>query len=273
MEQTVKRSRLGWQEEETARLFTAVKDAGKSGQPLRSVFESLASDLGRKPNSIRNYYYACLRRMPDADYPRAAPFTTFTPEETRQLLRQVLIARGQGMSVRSCVMAMAGGDNSLMLRYQNKYRTLLKHQPRLIAQVCDELRAEGLPCPETPLPDRADPAFCDADDPAAARLMAEPCVSAMLEGLKELLRRAAHTQQADDLQRQIDRMQVQHDLHRLAWEKDFDQATAHLEGLMALLREYLALPRDSQALQLDAFRDAALEAMGPAEAFLTRSGA
>ena len=41
---------------------------------------------------------------------------------------------------------------------------------------------------------------------------------------------------------------------------------------MELLREYLALPRDSHVLQLDSFRDAALEAMGPAEAFLTRSG-
>lgn len=177
------------------------------------------------------------------------------------------------MSVRSCVMDMAGGDHSLMLRYQNKYRTLLKHQPGLINAVCDELRAEGLPCPAPTAPDRADPAFCDTDDPAAARLMAEPCVSAMLEGLKELLRRAARNQQADDLQRTVDRMQVQHDLRRIAWEKDFTEGTGYLTGLMALLREFLALPADSQALQLDAFRDAALEIMGPAEAFLTRTGA
>ena len=272
MEQTVKRSRAGWQEEETARLLSAVRDAGASGQPLRSVFEQLSQDLGRKPNSIRNYYYACLRRRPDAGGLRAAPFIAFTPEETRRLLRQVLIARGQGMSVRSCVMAMADGDHSLMLRYQNKYRTLLKHQPALIAQVCDELRAEGLPCPEPPRADIAVPAFCDTDDPAAARLMAEPCVSAMLEGLKELMHRAARNQQAEDLQRTVDRMQVQQDLRRIAWEKDFTEATGHLTALMALLREFLALPLDSQALQLDAFRDAALDAMGPAEAFLTRAG-
>ena len=56
--------RAGWQEAETARLFSAVQEANVSGAPLRSVFESLSDDLGRKPNSIRNYYYACLRQQP-----------------------------------------------------------------------------------------------------------------------------------------------------------------------------------------------------------------
>lgn len=273
MENTVKRSRAGWREEETDRLFTAVREAGTTGAPLRSVFESLSQDLGRKPNSIRNYYYACLRQKPDASYLRAAPFNVFTPEETHQLLRQVLMARGQGMSVRSCVMQMAGGDHSLMLRYQNKYRTLLKHRPDLIAAVREELRLEGKPYPRDAAPDRADPAFCDPEDAAASRLMAEPCVSAMLEGMKELLRRAAQAQRAEDQQRTIDRMQVQQDLRRLAWERDFNQAVSHLTELMNLLREFMALPRASQVPQLDTFRDAALEAMTHAEEFLTQQEA
>lgn len=271
MESSVKaHNRTGWQEAETARLFSAVKEASASGAPLRSVFESLSGDLGRKPNSIRNYYYACLRQKPDAAYLRATPFTAFTPEETHLLLRRVLMAKAQGVSVRACVMDMADGDHSRMLRYQNKYRTLLKHRPEMIEAVREELRQEGLPYPKEPLMDRADAAFCDPEDTAAARLMAEPCVSAMLEGLKELLRRAARAEEASDKQRIIDRMQVQHDLHRIAWEKDFDEATAQLEGILILLRDFLALPRESQVPQLDTFRDAALEALAQAEAFLTR---
>ena len=264
------RTRAGWQEDETTRLFTAVKEASATGAPLRSVFESLSDDLGRKPNSIRNYYYACLRQKPDAAFLRAAPFATFTPEETHQLLRQVLMAKGQGMSVRACVMDMAGGDHSRMLRYQNKYRTLLKHRPEMIEAVREELRQEGLPYPKEPVLDRADAAFCDPEDTAAARLMAEPCVSAMLEGLKELLRRAARAEESYDKQRTIDRMQVQQDLRRIAWEKDFDEATAQLEGVLCLLRDFLALPRESQIPQLDTFRDAALESLAQAESFLTR---
>ena len=49
---------VGWQEQETSRLFSAVQEAQGSGAPLRQVFEDLSVDLGRKPNSIRNYYYA-----------------------------------------------------------------------------------------------------------------------------------------------------------------------------------------------------------------------
>ncbi|MGN0779616.1 MAG: hypothetical protein ACI4MJ_10740 [Aristaeellaceae bacterium] len=263
-------ARAGWQEDETNRLLTAVKEASASGAPLRSVFESLSDDLGRKPNSIRNYYYACLRQHPEAAQLRAAPFTVFTPEETHELLRQVLMARGQGLSVRSCVMKMAGGDHSRMLRYQNKYRTILRRRPELIESVREELRQEGLPCPRESVMDRADAAFCDPDDTAAARLMAEPCVAHMLEGMKELLRRAARAEEASDLRRELDRAQVRHDLRRMAWEKDFDEVSAQLESLLCLLRDFLGLPESSQELQLGTFRDAALAELGKAESLLTR---
>ena len=265
----------GWQEAETARLFTAVKEANAAGAPLRSVFESLSDDLGRKPNSIRNYYYACLRQQPEATS-RAPAFRPFTPEETHELLRQVLMARGQGISVRACVMALAQGSHSQMLRYQNKYRTVLKTRPELIAQVCQELKQEGLPCPETaPAPrlDRADAAFCDPEDTAAARLMAEPCVHHMLEGLKELLRRAARAeaspdeamqQKCRDLQRMVDRQQVDHDLQRIAWEKDFDDCAGHLRAVMDSLRAYVAADAQSDALS------GAVVALQEAEGFLER---
>ena len=270
MENTVKRTRSGWREEEAQRLLSAVKAADSTSAPLRSVFEDLSQDLGRKPNSIRNYYYARLRQQEGGVLQRAAPFAVFTPEETRELLRQVLMARAQGSSVRSCVMRMAHGDHRAMLRYQNKYRTIMKHRPELAAQVMEELRQEGLPCPAFPA-DPADPAFCDPEDVSATRLMGEKCVSDMLEGIKELLRRAARAQKSEDQQRALDRMQVQHDLQRLAWEKDFSEATTHLETLMGILREYLALPRASQIPQLDTFCDAVLAEMTQAEEFLSRT--
>lgn len=255
--------RAGWQEAETTRLFSAVQEANASGTPLRSVFESLSGDLGRKPNSIRNYYYACLRQQPDAAA-RTPSFRPFSEEETHELLRQVLMARGRGMSVRACVMEMAQGSHSKMLRYQNKYRTVLKTRPELIAQVCDELKQAGLPYPEAaPVQpstlDRADASFCDPEDAAAARLMAQPCVHHMLEGIKELLRRAAKAEAAlspdeamaekcRELQRTVDRKQVEFDLQRISWEKDFDNCADHLRQVMAALREYIAADPDSDLL-------------------------
>ena len=244
------RSRTGWQDSETDRLFTAVKEANAAGVPLRTVFESLSGDLGRKPNSIRNYYYACLRERPDAA-PHTPAFKPFTPEETHQLLRDVLMARGRGMSVRACVMQLANGSHSRMLRYQNKYRTVLKHRPDLITEVSEELRREGLPCPALPLPpraDQADSAFCDPEDAAAARLMAQPCVHHMLEGLKELLRRAARAEETSDLQRTIDRLRVQQDLRRIAWEKDYETCAACLREMTDMLRSYAAATPDDRQL-------------------------
>ncbi|MBQ3485994.1 MAG: hypothetical protein IJA77_10915 [Clostridia bacterium] len=263
------RSRTGWQDSETDRLFTAVREANAAGVPLRAVFESLSGDLGRKPNSIRNYYYACLRDRPDAA-PRSPAFTAFTPEETRHLLREVLMARGRGMSVRACVMQMAGGSHSRMLRYQNKYRTILKHRPEMIAEVSEELRREGLPCPATPAParvDQADAAFCDPEDTAAARLMAQPCVHHMLEGLKELLRRAAHAEEAAEMQRIIDRQKVQHDLRRIAWEKEYDQCAACLREVTDALEAFLS-PSDTAPDAVAARNAEAMTALQNARACL-----
>ena len=72
------------------------------------------------------------------------------------------------------------------------------------------------------------------------------------------------------MQRTIDRLQVQHDLRRLAWEKDYGEATARLESLAGLLKEFLSLPLESQLPQLDMFRDAAMDEVARAEAFLQR---
>ncbi len=267
---TALNTRAGWQEEETARLLSAVRAANASGAPLRSVFESLSGDLGRKPNSIRNYYYTCLRRRPEGATLPVTPFETFTPEETHHLLRQVLMARGQGRSVRSCVMAMAQGSHSRMLRYQNKYRALLRTRPELIESVRQELAREGLPCPPPRL-ETADPAFCDPEDTAAARLMAQPCVAAMLEGIKELIRRAARAEDASTIQCALDRLKVQHDLQRLAWEKDYLALADCLEKLTTVLKEFFALERASQLPQMDLFQESVLTLLPQAEQLLEDS--
>ena len=141
-------------------------------------------------------------------------------------------------------------------------------------------KQEGLPCPDvTPAPavrlDRADAAFCDPEDAAAARLMAQPCVHHMLEGLKELLRRAARaeaiqtpdealTAKCTDLQRTVDRQQVQFDLQRIAWEKDFDDCAAHLRSVINALRDYITRDADSEHLP------DALIALQNAQGFLER---
>ena len=73
MEQTMPLMRNGWSPEETELLWQEIRAAAESGAPLRGVFERMGQALGRKPNSVRNYYYMQLRGQGDASIRRAAP--------------------------------------------------------------------------------------------------------------------------------------------------------------------------------------------------------
>ena len=74
MEQAVARTgrRSGWSEAENHLLWETADEAQQQGLPLKVVFERIAEQTGRRPNSIRNYYYAQVReRGDDAQRKRA----------------------------------------------------------------------------------------------------------------------------------------------------------------------------------------------------------
>lgn len=210
----------GWRQDEIDLLFSAVQEAAQNGTPLRDVFVDVGTRLSRKPNSIRNFYYARVREMPKLRA-RQTPFRAFTPEELHQLLRNVLIGRGQGESVRACVTRLAGGDRAGMLRYQNKYRSILKHRPEMLMEVAGELRAEGLPCPENAAACRKYERGVKAPD-VLERLgthMDNPQARAMVENLLLLLeRRPVENPKWAAIQRENDRLKVEVDLLKMALE-------------------------------------------------------
>ena len=217
MTQTPTHPKGGWQQEEIDLLFSAVNEAEQIGRPLRDVFADVGVKLSRKPNSIRNFYYARVRVMPELSA-RKTSFRPFTEDELHQLLRQVLISRGQGESVRACVTRLSGGDRAGMLRLQNKYRSVLKNRPELLMEIAQELRAEGLPCPENA-------AACRHYDRSAQDVFAplrpheaDPALRAMVENLAQLLQRAASPNRLAEVQREADRLRVENDLLRMALE-------------------------------------------------------
>jgi len=106
----------------------------------------------------------------------------------------------------------------------------VKQRPEMIAEVRRELLAEGVAAPaqgKNP-PD-------EAENRAASQMMAEPCVLKMLEGMKELLQRASAVEEKEQLQRSLDRMRVEQDLRRIAWEKDYDAAVQLIREMRACL--------------------------------------
>lgn len=138
-------SHTGWSGAEESLLFRQIEKGRAENLPLKSIFEQVAAATGRKPNSVRNYYYARVKEQDLKDKAlHVGAFVPFDEAEIRTLLRTVLSAQANGISVRACTLSMGEGDNKAMLRFQNKYRSLLKTRPQLVKEVAAELEKEGV---------------------------------------------------------------------------------------------------------------------------------
>lgn len=133
--------------QEEARAFVQYIYAGRrAGRTLSSLFEGYAQKSGRAKGSVRNYYYALLRSTGNKEVRKllrgtdlhAQPVQSFSDEETDRVLRAILAEKSKGISVRRAVLNLAGGDDKLMLRYQNKYRNVLTKQPERIKELMQE---------------------------------------------------------------------------------------------------------------------------------------
>ena len=89
--------RSGWSDEETRALMDAAHRARAAGRPLREVFDAAAFKTGRKPNSIRNYYYACSRMEEGA---RALPVGSggFSPRSRSRAITRAMTS-GRDLSI------------------------------------------------------------------------------------------------------------------------------------------------------------------------------
>lgn len=241
---TTHHPRSGWQKDEIDLLFEAVRTANEEGRSLREVFCSVGQQLQRKPNSIRNYYYARVRETPELA-PRQTPFRAFHPDEVHELLRQVLMGRGGGESVRACVTRLAEGDRSRMLRYQNKYRSILKNRPEMLLSVAEELKQEGLPCPENVVEYRQYGTGGNAVDNIVclSRYADVPGVDQILEGMQELLKQVEQSRQAQPMEpddawyirwmearQEADRLRVEVDLLKITLEDEREGRKSFLPG-------------------------------------------
>jgi len=272
----------GWQKQEIELLKNCVSEGAQTGESLRSVFERVAEQLGRKPNSIRNFYYAQLREHEEGGE-RTLPFETFAPDEVEQLIEQVLTARAQGMSVRACVRKLSGGDKTRMLRYQNKYRSTVRTRPELVERVMHRLAEQGIPY-VSPYPPQGGEMQAAALPQLKSRAQAadDQRLSGFFDGLEHLLDLAfAKSRQAEpedtlaptardsEALRRADRLNARCDMLRIALD-DEQQRTRRLReeagGMVTLIKEYIALPDDGRMQQADVFCQQAAARLAAVEA-------
>jgi len=141
----------GYTEEEAIELVNYITSGKKAGNTLSGLFASYAQKSGRAKGSVRNYYYALLRTTGDERVKKmlrgtnlkAEKILPFSELETDRVLKEILMQKAKGVSVRRAVLNLSGGDDKLMLRYQNKYRNVVAKQPERIERLKREC---GLPC-------------------------------------------------------------------------------------------------------------------------------
>ena len=270
MEQTslsvIRGRHSGWSEEENRLLWETADEAQLKGLPLKQVFDRIAEQTGRRPNSIRNYYYAQVRQR-EGDQAHAPRFVPFSEGEVEALVEQVLRARADGHSVRSCLQEMSGGDHSLMLRYQNKYRSVLKNRPDLIQRIMEKLQEEGVHCPQPEVRPRL-----HATLDQSLSLMESAAVSvsdAELIRACEVFTRMILSRRSEDTgAAQLDRLNVRIDLYRLALSEKMrliDNLCETADELTVGLKEFLVMNEENQRLSLPGFCRNMREKLGALE--------
>jgi len=248
MEQAISRNnrRTGWSESENRLLWETADEAQQQGLPLKAVFEQIAEQTGRRPNSIRNYYYAQVRQRGDGQL-HAARFVPFTQEEVDWLMEQVLIARAAGQSVRSCLQKLSGGDHSLMLRYQNKYRAVIKSRPDYVHEMVERLNQQGFNC-DTPQVNHRP--RCDLG--ASCSMLVE---EAQRTGDSELARAC------DVIAR-----------HLMGRRSEAHEALSLAAGELILpIKDFIALPQEVRAAETESFCTEMSRRIGELEALLPQS--
>ena len=141
----------GYTEEEAKSLIGYITEGKQKGKTLSYLFESYALSRGRAKGSVRNYYYALMKnekaderivKLLNGTELSVEKIREFTPQETDEAIRSILKEKSKGLSVRKAIFRIAGGDDKLTLRLQNKYRNTLKKEPERIKRIADELGVE-----------------------------------------------------------------------------------------------------------------------------------
>ena len=123
-------------EKQIGTLLKEAERAMDESRSLTAVFADFAARTGRARGGIRNLYYAILKesktdrdlqnRYPSLKRLKAERNSAFSKEEEESLFESVTRGVRSGKSVRKTIRELSGGDEKIALRYQNKYRNILK---------------------------------------------------------------------------------------------------------------------------------------------------
>lgn len=125
----------------------------RKGETLSKVFTEYAKISGKSKGTVRNMYYALVKKCnEDKNYLdkysvnmnlSAQKIVGFDDEQERTLVKSILLGKRQGRSARNVILELSGGNEKKALRFQNKYRNVVKNKEYLIKEIISEIRREN----------------------------------------------------------------------------------------------------------------------------------
>ena len=117
---------------------------------LTSLFKEVGKIQNKSTGTNRNMYYA-LAKLSKEDKEfcenylggkeiKVGKIKEFNSLDEKELLKNILLKKKDGYSVRRASLELSNGDSALALRYQNKYRSTIAKKPKLIAQIIAEIK-------------------------------------------------------------------------------------------------------------------------------------
>lgn len=136
----------GWTIKEREDLIEMARQSFKSDTPLKAVFANFAEMTNRKRDSVRNFYYSVLAeaelRGEKIRGIKKIGIEVFSYEEIKSFMTFILEECRDGCSVRGAIEKMSN-DPRKKLRYQNKYRNLVKSHDGIIDEIIQSQKKNG----------------------------------------------------------------------------------------------------------------------------------
>ena len=124
----------GFKESDVIGLIEYLKT--NTNKQKNKLFIDYACLVGKSNGTVRNLYYAIVKASKlDVEFSNkylngmsisVKKVEKFNTREEKELIEKISEEKSKGKSVRSIIYQLAGGDEKLFLRYQNKYRNAIK---------------------------------------------------------------------------------------------------------------------------------------------------
>lgn len=142
----------GYKEEDVRGLAEILRN--REGGTLSEIFAEYSEKTGKARGTVRNLYYA-MAKLSERDaefcdeYFEGKPLAVekikaFGKQEEKELVKKVVAGRACGRSVRRIITEISGGDAKTALRFQNKFRAIVRNNPQLIEETTEELKKAGV---------------------------------------------------------------------------------------------------------------------------------